>query len=90
MKKENKNSYEKCDATIITEENERLIVRNRTTLESHESRTSEGQQLVRELRSEIMEVTASAVPSNLTRGLEENIESQKTRFKVFKEICNQK
>ena len=54
------------------------LLRNRTDLESHKSRTSEGQQLVLELRSEIVQLQASAVPLDLTRDLEAEIESQKT------------
>ena len=41
------------------------------------SRTPEGPQLVRELRSKIMQLTASAVPPTLTRDLQARIESQK-------------
>ena len=44
--------------------------RNRTHLESHESRTSEDQLVVRDLRSEVTQSKASAVLSNLTRNLE--------------------
>ena len=55
-------------------------MRNRTDLESHKSMTSEGQQLFREFRSDIMQLQASAVPPNLTRGLEAKSESQKTEI----------
>ena len=41
--------------------------RNRTELESYKFRTSGGLQTVRELRSEIMQLQASAVPPNFTR-----------------------
>ena len=54
-----------------------LLLRNRTNLESHESRTSEGQEIIRELRSEGLKMRASAVPPNLTRDLEAKIECQK-------------
>ena len=54
---------------------EALLKRNRT---DPESRTSEGQQIICELRSEVVQLKASAVPPNLTRDLEEKTESQKT------------
>ena len=44
-------------------------------MESHESRTSEGQQLIRELRSKVKQMKASAA-----RGLEAKIESQKSEI----------
>ena len=66
---EKKNYCEKYDVTIM--------------VESHDSRTSEGQQLVCELRGEIMQLKASALPPNLTRDLEAKIENQRTD--VFKE-----
>ena len=53
-----------------------LPLRNRTNLELHESRTSEGQQIIRELRREVVQMKASAVPADLTR-LEAKIENQK-------------
>ena len=37
----------------------------------------EGQQIIPELRSEVVQMKASAVPPNLTRDLEAKIESQK-------------
>ena len=46
-------------------------------MESHESRNSEDQQIIRDSRSEVMQLRASAVPPNLTRDLEAKIESQK-------------
>ena len=54
--------------------------RSRTNLESHESRTSEDQQIILDLRSEVTQLKASAVPPNLTRNLEAKIESQ--RFEI--------
>ena len=51
--------------------------RNRTNMESHEPRTSKGQQMIRELRSEVMQMQASAVSPNPTRDLEAKIQSQK-------------
>ena len=45
------------------------IVKESTDLESHISRTSEGQLLVRELRSEIMQLQAWPVPPDITRDL---------------------
>ena len=54
-----------------------LLLRNRTNLESYESMTSQGHLIIRELRSEDMQMRASAVPPNLTRDLEGKIESQK-------------
>ena len=52
---ERKNSYEKC----VVKKNERTkfdfqCLRNREDLEPHKSSTSKGQQLIREIRSEIM------------------------------------
>ena len=43
------------------------LLRNRTDLESHNSMTSEGELLVRELRIEMMQLQASAVPPGPTR-----------------------
>ena len=51
--------------------------RNRTNMESHESRTSEDKEIIRELRSEVAQMRASAVPPSLTRDLEAMIGSQK-------------
>ena len=65
--KENKNFYEKNEVTINDRQNKK----------SQECRTSEGQQLVRELRSEVMQLKASAAPQNLTRDLEAKIENHK-------------
>ncbi len=62
------NDRAKCGAQLF---------RNRTNLESHESRTSEDQQVIRDLRSEGVHVRAPAVPPNLTRNLEAKMESQK-------------
>ena len=36
-------------------------------MESHKTRTSEGQQLIRELHCELVEFTAAAVPPDLTQ-----------------------
>ena len=52
-------------------------MKTRTNLESHESRTPEGQQIVREIRNDIMELKVSAAPPDLTRDFEAKIESQK-------------
>ena len=57
-----------------------LLSGNRTNLESHEPRTSERLQLIREFRSEVTQLKASAVPPDLTRDLETKIESQKTEI----------
>ena len=46
-------------------------------LESHASTTSEGQPIIGKVRSEVVQVKASAVSQNLTRELEAKIESQK-------------
>ena len=81
---ENKNSNEKYDATTMTERNSMLLFRDRSNFESHESRTSDGQQLVRELLSEVVHLRASAVPSNLTRDLEAKTENQKTQIQSLK------
>ena len=62
---EKKNYCEKYDVTIM--------------VESHDSRTSEGQQLVCELRGEIMQLKASALPPNL-RDLEAQIGNQRTEI----------
>ena len=43
---------------------------NRTDLESRKSRKSEGQQIIRDLRSEVMQLNASTIPPNLTRNFE--------------------
>ena len=45
--------------------------------ESHKSKTSENQQIIRELRSEVAQMRASAVPPSLTRDLDAMIGSQK-------------
>ena len=59
---------------MMTEQNfDAPLLGNRTNLESHESRTSEGQQLVLELRSKVKQMRASAA-----RDLEAKIESQKS------------
>ena len=58
----------KCDA---------LFLKNWTNLEPHESRASQGHQIIRELLSEVMQMQASALSPNLTRDLEAKIESQK-------------
>ena len=77
--KEKKNFYGKYDVTIMTERNVMLyFLRNWTNLESHESRISEGQQIIRELRGEVMQMKASVVPPNPTRDIEAKIESQKS------------
>ena len=76
---EKKNSHEKYDVTIMTEQFfETLLSRNRTNLDSDESRTSESQQEVHELRREIMQMRAPALPPNLTRDLKAKIETHKT------------
>ena len=65
---ERNNSHEKYDVATKTEQKfEALFQRHRTDLESHESRTSEGEILVRELRTENMQLQASAVPPEPTR-----------------------
>ena len=57
------NIFDKYDATIMTEQKlVALLLRNRTNLVSHESRTSKGQQLVREWRSELMKLIARIWP----------------------------
>ena len=90
FEEERKNSNEKSDATMMTAKSEALSFRNRTNLESNECMTSESQQLLRKIRSEIMQLTASAVPPNLTRDLEAQIERKpKDRFKVMKDIHNE-
>ena len=48
-----------------------------SSIRPHESITSEHQQIIRDLRSEIMQLRASAVPPTLNRNLEAKIESQK-------------
>ena len=85
---ENRNYYAKYDVTVMTEQNfEALLLWIRTDLESPKSRTSEGQQSVRGLRSESVHLQASAVPTNLTRDLEAKFEKPKGRdSKVFEEI----
>ena len=48
------------------------------------------QQIIRDLRREIMQLKASAVTSNLNRHMEAKIESPKKKnFRVFKEIYRQ-
>ena len=44
---------------------------------AHESRTSESRHEIREFRSEVVLMRASAVPPNITRNLEARFESQK-------------
>ena len=67
-----------------------LLSGNRTNLESHESRTSEAQQIIRDVRSEVVQVQASVVPLTFTRNLEARIEKIKSRrFKVFTEMYRQ-
>ena len=61
---------------MMTEQNfDAPLLGNRTNVESHESRTSEGRQLFRELRSKVKQMKASAA-----RGLEAKIESQKSEI----------
>ena len=45
-------------------------------MESQESRTSEDQQIIRDLRSEVVRLRASDVPPNLTRDHQAKIECQ--------------
>ena len=62
--------------TYDTAKFDALLFRNRTNLQSRESRTSECQQIIRDLRSEVVHMKASAVPPNLTGRLEAKAESQ--------------
>ena len=62
-----------------------LLSRNRTKLESHESRTPEVEQIIRELPSEVVRMKASAVPPNLTRDLQAKIESRKYEIQPSKD-----
>ena len=65
------NFYEKYDSKITPEQDLMLYCNwNRTDLESRKSRTSEGQQIIRDLRSEVMQLKASTIPPNLTRNFE--------------------
>ena len=75
--KEKQNFYEKYDVTSMTEQNLMLY---RTNQESHESRTPEGLQLISEVRREVMQLKALAVPPNFSRNLEAKIESHKTEI----------
>ena len=77
--RQKQNFYEKYVFKIVPWQNLMLFSfrRNRTHLESHESRTSEDQLVVRDLRSEVTQSKASAVASNLARNLEAKIVSQK-------------
>ena len=52
---------------------ETVFLRNGTNLESCVSWTSENQQIIRALRSEVVQLKASAVPSSVTRNLEAKI-----------------
>ena len=76
---EKKNSHEKYDVTIMTEQFfEALSLRNRTNLDSDESRTSESHQEFHEFRSEQKQMQVPAVPPNLIRYLKAKIETRKT------------
>ena len=75
--KEKQNFYEKYDVTSMTEQNLMLY---RTDQESHESRTPEGLQMISEVRREVMQLKALAVPPNFSRNLEAKIESHKTEI----------
>ena len=59
--KEKNNSYEKYDAKNQGAKFEAQLLRNQADLESHKSRNSEGRQLIRELRNEIMQLQESLV-----------------------------
>ena len=77
--RQKQNCNEKYASKMVPWQNMMLFSfrRNRTHLESHESRTSEDQLVVRDLRSEVTQLKASAVLSNLTRNLEAKDVSQK-------------
>ena len=89
--KEKQNFFEKYDVKILTEQNLMFFFWNRTNMETHESRTSESQQMNRDLLSKALQLNASAVPLNLSRNLEAKIVSQQLgdSCKVFKEIYRQ-
>ena len=55
-------------------------IKNRTNLESHESRTSEEQQIMRELRSEVVRMQESVVPPNLTEILRQGLKGKRQIF----------
>ena len=67
---EKQNFYEKYNVTIwgsIIKESFKSLSRTQDT---------EGQPVIRELRSDVVHMKASAAPPNLTRDLEATIESQ--------------
>ena len=82
---EKQNFYEKYDSTIMPEQDLRLNYKGLGNLEPHESRTLEDQQSVWEVRSEIMQLEASAVPprSGMARQ-EAKIENEKAEMKSLR------
>ena len=67
LRKKRKNPYEQYDVKIMRKQNMSLNYEGIGDLESHKSRTSEGQQLIHELRSETMQLQESAVQPNPTQ-----------------------
>ena len=76
--KEKQYLCEKYEITIMTEENLVLFYKGfgQTWIPTNPG-YQKGQQIIRELRSEVVHMKTSAVPPNLTKDLEEKIESQK-------------
>ena len=54
--------------------------------ESTDAPASEDQQLIRELRSEVLQMRSSVVPPNLTRNLEAKTEVKSTRFSFQRDL----
>ena len=64
--KEKQNFYDKCDVSKNDRENiQVLLTKNRTNLDSHESRTSQGQQIIRDLHSEVMQIKSISCATKL-------------------------
>ena len=79
LDEEKQNFYEKYDSKTMTEHDLMIYSSGIAQILNRESRTSEGQQIIRELRSEVVQMKAPAVPLALTINLEVKIESRSSK-----------